>query len=66
MIDQVILKPDVDQIILTKDTVFKSPIPAAASLLGRAANGWTEWKDAHVRTLTDVMKRNESSKDISA
>lgn len=65
LIDQGILKPDADRLIFTKDTVFKSPSPAAVFLLGRAANGWTEWKDAQGRTLADVMKRNESSKDTS-
>nr|WP_303622791.1 GIY-YIG nuclease family protein [Acetobacter persici] len=63
LIDQGILKPDADRLVFTKDMVFKSPSPAAVFLLGRAANGWTEWKDAQGRTLADVMKRNENSKD---
>lgn len=63
LIDQGILKPEADRLIFTKDTIFKSPSPAAVFLLGRAANGWTEWKDAQGRTLADVMKRNENTKD---
>lgn len=36
---------------LTRDTVFASPSTAAAVVLGRAANGRTEWKDAAGVTL---------------
>ncbi|MCQ6277081.1 GIY-YIG nuclease family protein [Bacillus sp. V3B] len=44
--------------IFTSDYVFSSPSAAAAAVLGRRANGWTEWKDKEGRTL-DELKRKE-------
>lgn len=38
---------------LTEDTLFSSPSSAAAALLGRSANGRTEWKDADSVALKD-------------
>ena len=38
---------------LTDDYLFKSPSTAAATLLGRNANGRTEWKDSDGVTLKD-------------
>ncbi len=38
---------------LVKDHLFSSPSAAAAALLGRNANGRTEWKDADGVTLKD-------------
>jgi len=40
-----------------KDYIFPSPSQAAAVVLGRNANGWTEWKYPDGRTL-DEVKRN--------
>lgn len=31
---------------------------AAALVLGRSANGWTEWKDAEGRTLDEVRRKD--------
>jgi len=41
----------------TKDYEFTSPSTAAAVVLGRSANGWTEWKDAEGRTLDEVRRK---------
>jgi len=38
---------------LVKDHLFRSPSAAAAALLGRTANGRTEWKDSDGVTLKD-------------
>jgi len=38
----------------TRDYVFSSPSAAAAAVLARNANGWTEWKDAQGRTLHEI------------
>lgn len=47
---------DGDAIVFTKDHLFGSPTSAAVALLGRSANGWTEWKTEDGRTL-DAVKR---------
>jgi hypothetical protein len=41
----------------TKDHVFGSPSAAAAAVLARRANGWTEWKYADGRTLDEVVRQ---------
>ena len=41
---------------LAADYLFKSPSAAAASLLGRSANGLLEWKDDAGRTLKQVRE----------
>jgi hypothetical protein len=43
---------------LTQDYVFASPSTAAGVLLGRSANGRTEWKTADGRTLKAVQERD--------
>ena len=40
---------------LTRDFVFASPSTAAMVMLGRTANGRTEWKNSDGRTLKDVQ-----------
>lgn len=40
---------------LTQDYIFNSPSTAAGVLLGRPANGRTEWKDAEGRTLKQIQ-----------
>ena len=40
---------------LTRPYLFNSPSQAAASLLGRTANGRVEWKDDHGRTLKQLQ-----------
>ncbi len=42
---------------LTKDTIFKSPSAAAATLAGRSINGWTAWKDEQGNTLDDNVRK---------
>lgn len=41
---------------LTQDYLFNSPSTAAGVLLGRSANGRTEWKDASGRTLREIQE----------
>jgi len=50
---------DNETLRFTKDHIFPSPSQAAAVVLARNANGWTEWKYADGRTL-DEVKRNVS------
>lgn len=43
-------------LVLTQDYRFNSPSTAAGVLLGRSANGRTEWKDAQGRTLKALQE----------
>ncbi|UUO04787.1 GIY-YIG nuclease family protein [Blastopirellula sp. J2-11] len=42
----------------TQDYLFNSPSRAAIVVLGRRANGWTEWKNSSGRTLDEVYRMN--------
>ena len=44
------------QLTFQKDHLFRTPSGAAMALLGRRANGWTEWKDRQGRTLHQVKR----------
>lgn len=56
LIDQKIMTQVGDAYVLNEDYIFTSPSPAAAVLLGRAANGWTEWKNSEGKTLDDIFR----------
>jgi 5-methylcytosine-specific restriction enzyme B len=47
----------------TKDHLFDSPSGAASAILGRVANGWTEWRLPDGRTLSQVKRvsRNQQT-----
>lgn len=53
-----ILGPDTWR--LTKDHIFPSPSQAAAVMLARNANGWTEWKYPDGRTLDEVKRKSDT------
>ena len=44
------------QLVFKRDHLFSSPSSAATAVLGRRANGWTEWKDLQGRTLHQVKR----------
>lgn len=50
-----------DGLRFTRDYLFSSPSTAAAVVLGRNANGRTEWKDATGRTLKEIQTSAVSS-----
>lgn len=54
IINGVLVKSD-ESYIFTQDFVFTSPSYAADIVLGRNANGRTEWKDAKGRTLKEIQ-----------
>lgn len=66
LLDQGLLRIEGDRIYYTRDALFKSPSPAAVYLLGRAANGWTEWKDSSGHTLEEAIGRSTPSNDYEA
>jgi len=55
-----ILKREGNIYKFTSNYIFSSPSAAAATILGRGANGWTEWKYKDGKTL-DEVKRQEKS-----
>jgi hypothetical protein len=57
LLEEVILKKENDVYVFQQDYIFNSPSAAAATILGRSANGWTSWKDKQGKTL-DEIKRN--------
>jgi Domain of unknown function (DUF4357) len=50
-----VLESTAEGLRFTRDYVFNSPSTAAGVLLGRAANGRTEWKDGTGRTLKELQ-----------
>lgn len=44
------------KIILNSDYTFPSPSAAAAMVVGGSSNGWTRWKDADGKTLSEVYR----------
>ena len=54
-----ILKREGNVYKFTSDYVFPSPSAAAVTVLGRGANGWTEWKYKNGKTLDEVKRQNQ-------
>ena len=54
LIDKKILVIKNDELILTKNHIFSSPSTAADMVMGRSANGLTEWKLRNGKTLKEV------------
>ena len=55
LLAQGILSPQGDQLVFAQDYAFDSPSSAAGVLLGRTANGRTEWKTADGKTLKELQ-----------
>ena len=49
------------RLAFSRDYLFRTPSGAAMALLGRRANGWTEWKNANGLTLHQVQREPEVS-----
>lgn len=50
-----VIKVEGSSLVFTQDFSFSSPSMAASVILGRAANGRTEWKDKHGRVLKAIQ-----------
>jgi hypothetical protein len=61
LIDQGVMSIQGDRVRFERDYLSKSPSFAAVCVLGRAANGWLEWKDAGGRTLDEVERFSAST-----
>jgi Domain of unknown function (DUF4357) len=58
LLEQNYIIQDEEYLILTKDYLFSSPSAAAAVILGRSANGLTEWKLENGLSLKEVESEN--------
>lgn len=47
-----------NMLIFTRNHLFTSPSMAAIALMGRSANGWTEWKTPQGKTLDEVKRQS--------
>ena len=56
LFDDKILIPTAGVYVFAEDFVFGSPSAAAAAVLGRRANGWTEWKDKDGKTIDEIYR----------
>jgi len=56
LFDDKILIPTDGVFVFAEDFVFGSPSAAAAAVLGRRANGWTEWKDKEGKTIDEIYR----------
>jgi hypothetical protein len=45
-----------DVYIFNEDFLFSSPSGAAGAVLGRSANGWTEWKNKDKKTIDEIYR----------
>lgn len=52
-----ILIPQNGYLQFAEDYIFNSPSGAATTVLGRQANGWTEWKDRNGTTLDELERQ---------
>ncbi len=56
LIKEEVIKKEQDNMIFTQDYLFSSPSAAAMVVLGRSANGRTEWKTKEGKMLKDIEK----------
>jgi hypothetical protein len=59
LVTEGILKQEGNILLFTKPVELGSPTAAAQAILGRSANGWTEWKSKDGKTI-DEIKRKEN------
>ena len=59
LIKDSVLEMDGNIYRFTQDHIFSSPSTAAAVVLGRRANGWTEWKYKDGKTLDEVKRQTQ-------
>lgn len=56
LIKEEVIKKEQEKMIFTQDYLFSSPSAAAMVVLGRSANGRTEWKTKEGKMLKDIEK----------
>lgn len=65
LIDDNILVNQNGVYIFSEDFIFGSPSAAAASVLGRRANGWIEWKNNEGKTIDEIYRIDNLEEIIS-
>ncbi len=55
--EQKILIEEGNLLVFKEDYIFNSPSAAAATIKGRASNGWTSWKDKDGKTLDELKRK---------
>jgi hypothetical protein len=60
LVEEGILSEEGNVYRFTQDHIFSSPSSAAATVLGRSANGWELWKYQDGKTLSDVIRLDET------
>ncbi|QDU74067.1 hypothetical protein Pan97_10710 [Bremerella volcania] len=63
LLEQGVLNDTGDRYRFAQDHVFSSPSTAAGVILGRSANGRTEWKSKDGRTLKELQTQESASID---
>lgn len=53
-----IIREEGEEIIFLEDYLSSSPSFAASLLMGRSANGWTEWKMSNGKTLDEMERKS--------
>lgn len=59
LLEKGILKEENHVYVFQEDFTFSSPSMSASVVLGRAANGWTLWKDKDSKTLDEIVRQKE-------
>lgn len=57
LLEEGILVPDGDRVVMTRDYLFKSPSAASSAMLMASSNGWIDWKSASGVTLSDTYRQ---------
>lgn len=56
LVDDKILAQEDGVLVFMEDFIFGSPSAAAGAILGRRANGWTEWKNKEGKTIAQIYR----------
>ena len=57
LIENGVLEEENGVLVFKTDHIFNSPSTAAATVLARSSNGWTEWKDKSGKTLDELKRK---------
>ena len=63
LLDLGVVLEEAGRLVFQKDHLFRSPSSAAIAVMGRNANGWTEWKNKAGQTLDEIKRQPVDSED---
>lgn len=64
LIESKILIEQENVLMFSQDYIFGSPSAAAMAVLGRRANGWTEWKNKDGISIDKIFREVETETDV--